>query len=87
MAEPAIAALTNLCADELPRVVEELLRRGIVDRLMEVRKGVCAFVYMYSMGIESAGMRYRTRIDRWACVYVCTWRVWVSVVLYVGVQV
>ena len=37
VAEPAVSALTNLCADELPQVVDELLRRGIVDRLMEVR--------------------------------------------------
>lgn len=34
-AEPAVSALINVCADELPQVVEELLKRGIVDRLME----------------------------------------------------
>ncbi|KAM3570308.1 hypothetical protein VYU27_007618 [Nannochloropsis oceanica] len=35
VAEPAISAMINLCADELPSVVQELLKRGIVDRLVE----------------------------------------------------
>jgi hypothetical protein len=39
IAEPAISALVNLCADELPGVTEELLQRGIVDRLMETVSG------------------------------------------------
>ncbi len=37
VSKPAISAMINLCADELPQVVEELLKRGIVDRLVEVR--------------------------------------------------
>jgi len=44
VADSAISALINLCADELPSVVEELLRRGIVDRLVEVCVCVCVCV-------------------------------------------
>lgn len=35
VADSATSTLINLCADEQPHVVEELLSRGLVDRLME----------------------------------------------------